>query len=170
MLSQIALEQGKQYSASGSLMDPDVTTPEAYAQMLGLPTQDAVQSIETSQAVYEKSRAHLDDVEKYYKDLKRFLAADDMPVDDMRTITKMMSIAWKHFDNHPTSRAHLLQLIKRDVKGGDDLLFRRAMKLMGILTPQENSALIENGPWPEEQKQILRDAYKQIEKSSIEEQ
>jgi len=162
--SRLALKTGQMVNSSGKVILEEVTTAEGLGLLWGLPPDRARKLYETEKVIYEKSKAFKDDMDLWYKELKRqmYLSGDNN--DATESALKSFSAGWLVFgDDEPEARKYISGLIKRDLKTGNVYLIERLFKLSGITPPAEFKRIIGNTPLSEEEKKIFYDIADQTE-------
>lgn len=158
----VAKEYQKKYSSSYSVSDTDATTPEAMAQLFGFRSIGETQTWEFSSEVYEKSKSYEDDVNQYYKDLKRYLGPADTPREQRDHMVRVMSQAWRAFDT-PRARQIIARNLERDYQNGDNALFRNALRTLQFMPVEDTISLVEKSYPPGENRTILLDTLNKLD-------
>ena len=162
--SRLALKTGQMVNSSGKVILEEITTAEGLGLLWGLPPNKARKLYETEKVIYEKSKAFKDDMDLWYKELKRQMALSGDNNDATEAALKSFSAGWLVFgDDEPEARKYISGLIKRDLKTGDVYLIERLFKLSGITPSAEFKRIIGNTHLPEEDKKIFYDIADQTE-------
>lgn len=162
--AKYALKYGQKINSAGTrITDSDVNTAEAIAAIFGFETIDEAQSRYVNDQIYTKSKAYKEDVEMWYNNLKRDLASNGHTAEDIRNITRVYSEAHRVWERQPAALEIIDGLIRRDVKEGDDTMFRKALEAMNWMDGNEFKNLVRNLPLPEEKKQELMESLEFIE-------
>lgn len=154
--ARYALKYGQKINSAGTrITDSDVNTAEAIAAIFGFETIDEAQSRYVNDKIYKRSKAYKEDIESWYKDFKRSLASNGHTAEDINNISRTYSEAWRVWERDPVALETIDNLIRRDVKSGDDVIFKKALEAMQWMDKREAENLIENMPLDNEKKQNL---------------
>lgn len=140
-----ALKYGQAISTySGSVTDPEVSSPEAMAKFFGFSTWDSVQKAAENQEFYEASVDYENDVNKWYKQFRADMQREDMSPDEMDFIIRAHNKAFLVFGNNPRASRIIEGNLLRDAAKGDLTFYKRATQALGVMNYQDWRKLVLN--------------------------
>ena len=129
------------------------STAEAIAKAAGFNTMTEAQGFYIRNAAYQKSKEHKEDVNHWYRELKKHILRKGITNDELTFSVKVWSEAWRTFGNDDASAKQIiLSNLRRDVQSGDDRLYKAIMRSMDIPAPDETRKLINALPNIDEEK------------------
>lgn len=159
-----ALKYKQKINTMGGISDPNVSTPEAIAQMFGFGTMDEVQAFYVRDVTYKKSKAYEDDVKKWYGEYKKHLVRQGITPAEVAGIQKVYTEAWRTFGNDDFRAKEIVnQLLRQDVLNGDARMHQSVLRMTGMQSNSETQALIKALPNIDvEKRQQLQDTVEYI--------
>lgn len=131
----------------GGITDPEVTRPEALAQVFGFGTMDEASTYYINNKRYIDSKQLYDDVDAWYKEMKRHLLKKGITQREFDYTQKVMSEAWRVFGNdNVKAKDRVSDLISRDAADGDYRLIEQVMKMQGISSQSDLKTMIDAVP------------------------
>lgn len=148
-----ALKYKQKINTMGGITDPDVSTPEAIAQVFGFGTMDEAQSFYVRDVTYKKSKAYEDDVKQWYGEYKKHLARNGIGPAETAGIQKVYTEAWRQFGNDDFRAKEIVnQLLRQDILNGDSRMYQSVLRMTGLQSNAETQSLIKALPNIDEQK------------------
>ena len=139
------LDDKRTISSMGNISDSDVTTWEAIGAVAGMETIDAVEKRWVKKELYEKGQAFRQDVEYWYKEMKRNVLREGITPDELEYVTKVSRKVWKHWGNDNGKAKQMIDdLLRKDISKGDARLYIQVMESAGIMSGDELKAMINS--------------------------
>ena len=104
----------------GNISDLEITTPEAFAKILGLGSLQEAYARETKSRLYLASKEARDDVRQLYNAQKQINAKQGINVDDPRWSQEMLRAFWMTGDFSLGAKDEWMKLMMRDAKNQGD--------------------------------------------------
>lgn len=125
------LEANKKLNSMGGVTVEHTGQLEAMFQMVGFPTLQERLNAQLNNDIYDASAHHKQDVEQWYKELKRSLTKEGVSNEDPRFIQRVLT---EHFRGHDSiaTREIIDGLIAKDMKNKDGVLFSRIIELSNL--------------------------------------
>ena len=132
------MQYGKKLnSAETKVVDPDVNSVEAVAQVFGLGTLTEAQQRSTSFELYTKSKAFREDVTQWYKDFNIAMSNRDLTAEEIRSTVQVTSEAWRVFEKTPEAMNIITKLLEKDLADGRGSLIKQSIKAGGFIEDKE---------------------------------
>lgn len=112
-------EYAKRYSASGQIVNSNVTTPESIAKMFGFGTLEEALEREVKNSIYSASQDARNDVKELYRLQTQALARRDINVDHPEWSQHMLRAFWSATEFTGGQKDEYLKLMSRDAKKGE---------------------------------------------------
>ena len=164
MKASLAFESGKKIGSTGK--STDYTKLQSVLTAFGFNTQRETQGYLFSQASYFKGKKFEEDVNSWYKEMKRMLAREGVSTQDDQFKQRMLNMAILHFDKEPARfREILTKNLSRDAQTGDATVYKGVLRSMGIMNDEEYRGFIQQAPIDEKlRKQLIEqmDSVQQI--------
>ena len=149
--SYAMMKYAQKESASGVIVDKEVTSLEAIAQAFGFQTIDETNYWAVTKEVFEQSKEFKETVTDAYKMTKMLLGKEGMSIQDVHAQQQVLQHYWFVLGNgNPRAMEIIKGLIKRDVQDGDFRIFNNIMKLDGFTPPSELKQLLRDHQGSEE--------------------
>lgn len=154
-----AMKYHQKINTMYGITDPNVSSPEAIAQIFGFGTMSEAQSYYIKDATYKKSKAYEDDIKSWYKDFKKHLTRKGINPAELLGIQKVYTEAWRHFGNDDFRAKEIInQLLRQDILNGDARMYQNVLRASGIMSSSERQSLFKALPNIDETKrQQLKD-------------
>jgi len=153
-----ALQYNKKINSFGDIVDDDVSTAEAIAQIFGFPTMEEAQAWSSKDMLWSKGKKFEEDVKTWYKDYKRRLVSVDIDGQDPTRIVNIMGEAWRMFGiNEPRARQIIRKLLEKDVRDKDATFYRSALKAAQWMDHSEYQRLVDGLPLDEDKRRALKE-------------
>ncbi|AUR96953.1 coil containing protein [Vibrio phage 1.253.O._10N.286.45.B12] len=144
--AKMALETGKKVNGRGVVTDPDVSTPEGWAQAFGFGTVDEAQARAANSIAYNNSTAMKNDVKKAYSLITTQLARRGLTAEDYDWNMQVTSYMLSAFKDTPAALEQLTFMIEKDLGKGNGYIYEAALKQRNIMTPSEWRTFVQNLP------------------------
>lgn len=144
--AQMALETGKKVNGRGVITDPEVSTPEGWAQAFGFGTVDEAQARAANSIAYNNSEAMKGDVKKAYSLITTQLARRGLTAEDYDWNMQVTSYMLHAFKDTPAALEQLTFMIEKDIGKGNGYIYEAALKQRDIMTPSEWRTFVQNLP------------------------
>lgn len=153
--ARVALEYGKRYNAYGGVVDSTVNTPEAIARLFGFGTLDEAKRYYVTGQMYEKRKGFKEDVQAWYKELKRNLTKEDIKPGEVEWFRRVNNAMLSAFKDSPESRRIILQQMRYDAENGDASLVESIRRSTGIMNRDELEGIINEAPVSDDNREAL---------------
>lgn len=135
---EMALEYGRKVSALNSVTDRDVMSVTAYAQALGLPSIDEAYRRVIKNKLFESQEEYGEDIKEYYKQMKIDAGREGVTPEDREYASLVHGLAARKLKElSPAYLRDVTELIKRDVKNGDGVIYKRSIEQLQFQSPDE---------------------------------
>lgn len=126
--ARYAVKTGQKLNSMGNVSDPTVTTPEGVAAMFGFGTLAEAQRRYVSMEIYEQTTAFRDDVNEYYRVLKRHLTAEGVDQSSREWQERVITDANRVWEESTAAQGIIYQNMARDARRGDDSMWRSVIE------------------------------------------
>lgn len=154
-----AMKYGQAISSySGSVTDPEVSTPEAMAKFFGFSTWDSVQKAAENEEFYTASVDYENDVNKWYKQFRSDMAREDLKPGELDYIQRVHNKAFLVFGNNQRASQIIESNLLKDAAKGDLTFYKRSLQSAGVMNYQDWRQLVLNSNQisPDMKAQILQ--------------
>jgi hypothetical protein len=139
-------EYAKRYSASGEVVNSNVTTPESIAKLLGFGTLEEALQREVIGSLYSASPDAKKDVRELYRLQTQALARRGINADNPEWSQRMLRAFWIAGDFSGGQKEEYLKLMKRDASKGDAGAMGIVLRNIGYVSADEiRKAIVVGG-------------------------
>lgn len=152
----LALESGQRVNSRGQVIDSDVNTAEAVAQLFGLGTITAAQNYAVSRQLYEESKAFEEDGKLIFNDQMRRYSDQGLTAKEIVSLNKGYGMAWQAWGvETPRGRQVIQKLLKQSLRDPGSSLYMSLRKSMSFMDPNDLRELIHASSIPQDNKDVL---------------
>ena len=160
--SKAIVEHKKRFGGSGRELPGGGTTPEAFAQLLGIQTREPTEMFETFAEIKKHKEAVTEDVQKYYESVKRITIRRGQDK-DAETFLSSMRMFWNVYDSDPDTirfaREEFARIAFEDAKTNTaDSLMGAVLKASAWMSREEYITLVNGSGLKEQSKALLIEA------------
>lgn len=144
--ASIALEYGRKYSALGGVTDSNVNSVEAFAQALGLPTQDETNTRKILDKTYKNKEQFESDVKKVFQTFARQINQDGITPDQFEYYVEMNRAAMSAFKGNPAATQVWQGELRKLTASKDFRVVNTILEQCGFAKPEDVRRLIQKAP------------------------
>lgn len=152
------LEAGKITTASGQVVDDDVSFMEALMKAAGFQTMDEVYYWAGNMAKWEIDGSAQKDVETLVDDLFTKMTREGIDVGEMEQYTAILRTAANIFNHNPVMLEKVSDYYKMKMRAHPDALYR-LMLTSGLYTKDDVIKVMNNSNWTDEQRRTIMEMY-----------
>lgn len=138
-------EMGMVVDKEGKMLKDNYTFTEGVLQALGFPTQEVAAYYLASQTVREGTKGHKDEVESYYKELKRYVTRTyQIDSQNPEFQIQVIGMAKLMYKDDPTALGLINSWVARDSMANEHRLLRDAMEAANLPNWQQSEKAIRD--------------------------
>jgi len=157
----LMLKYQREYSATGATTRDNVTTPEAFAKLLGFQSLEQARSFAVMDDITAEHDKYYEDIKQYFNDVSRRMVAEGITAEQQDYLVRMSQYGMSAFPNNAEAHKYWMALMTQQIKGGDRRLFDAIMNASGwasredviswinkaTLSPDDRATLLSVAKW-----------------------
>lgn len=145
----------REYSATGATTRDNVTTPEAFAKLLGFQSLEQARSFAITDDITKEHDKYNADIKNYFSDMSRRLVAEGTTAEQKDYLIRMSQYGMSAFPNNAAAHKYWMALLTQQIEGGDRRLFDAIMSASGWASREDVMGWINKATLSPEQRETL---------------
>lgn len=151
----LMLKYQREYSATGAMTRDNVTTPEAFAKLLGFQSLAQARSFAVMDDIKAEHDKYNADIDQYFGDVSRRLVAEGLTAEQQDYLIRMSQYGMSAFPNNVSAHKRWMANMMKQIEGGDRRLFDAIMSASGWATREDVIGWINQATLKPEQREAL---------------
>ncbi|QHJ80834.1 MAG: hypothetical protein [Bacteriophage sp.] len=151
----LMLKYQREYSSTGAMTRDNVTTPEAFAKLLGFQSLAQARSFAITDDITKEHDKYNADIKNYFNDVSRRLVSEGLTAEQQNYVIRMSQYGMSAFPNNVAAHKYWMALMVQQIEGGDRRLFDAIMNASGWASREDVVGWINKATLSPEQRETL---------------